>query len=71
MTKLIAELEREFLEIEMTELTSDADDEKCECEDCCGKGWNWEEQQVGERKSDVQTIKTHCDKCEGTGYELG
>ena len=46
-------------------------DEQCECERCCGKGWNWEEHQVAERKSDVQTLKIHCDKCEGTGYELG
>ena len=46
-------------------------DEKCECDVCCGKGWNWEEHQVAERKSDVQTLKIHCDKCEGTGYELG
>lgn len=47
-----------------------ADEEKIECECCCGKGWNWEERQVAERESDVQTLKIHCDKCEGTGHEL-
>ena len=45
-------------------------DEKTECDRCCGKGWNWEDHQVAERKSDVQTLKIHCDKCEGTGHEL-
>ena len=45
-------------------------DEKTECDRCFGKGWNWEDHQVAERKSDVQTLKIHCDKCEGPGYEL-
>lgn len=48
----------------------DDDYDKPECERCCGKGWNWEDHQVAERKSDVQTLKIHCDKCEGTGHEL-
>lgn len=56
--------------VSSTELGGDADDERCECEVCCGKGWNWEEHQVAERKSDLQTLKIHCDKCEGTGHEL-
>ena len=45
------------------------EDEPRYCEACNGMGWTWEEKQVGERKSDIQTIAVHCDKCEGTGYE--
>ena len=38
-----------------------------ECEECAGKGWNWEYQQVAERKSDVQEFKIDCEVCDGTG----
>ena len=38
------------------------------CDHCNGGGWHWQEHQVGERKTDVQQLKTHCDKCEGLGY---
>lgn len=38
------------------------------CDHCNGDGWHWQEHQVGERKTDVQQLKTHCDKCEGLGY---
>jgi DnaJ-class molecular chaperone len=46
------------------------DDERVECDRCLGKGWNWEEHQVAERKSDIQTFKVDCSKCDGTGHEL-
>lgn len=47
-------------------------DDSIECQDCAGKGYNWQEQQVGARKSDVQEFKAECDECGGTGrvYEL-
>lgn len=56
--------------VSRTELGLHEDDEKPECDRCLGKGWNWEDHQVAERKSDVQTFKIHCDQCEGTGHEL-
>jgi DnaJ-class molecular chaperone len=46
------------------------DDEKLECDRCLGKGWNLEDHQVAERKSDIQTFKVECSKCDGTGYEM-
>lgn len=39
-----------------------------DCDDCCGKGWNWEEQQVAERATDTQTFKIECQTCCGRGY---
>lgn len=39
-----------------------------DCDDCCGKGWNWEEHQVAERATDVQEFKVDCETCHGRGY---
>lgn len=39
-----------------------------ECSECCGKGWNWEDHQVAERKSDTQTFKVECPACYGIGF---
>lgn len=39
-----------------------------ECSECCGKGWNWEPRQVGERMSDVQEFKIDCVACVGRGF---
>lgn len=39
-----------------------------ECDDCAGKGWNWEHQQVAERLSDTQEFKIDCPTCSGRGY---
>ena len=38
------------------------------CERCDGEGWHWQEHQVAERATDVQTLKTHCDLCGGLGW---
>lgn len=38
------------------------------CDRCNGKGVHWESCQVAERESDVQTLRVHCDACEGVGY---
>jgi hypothetical protein len=39
-----------------------------DCDECCGKGWNWEEHQVAERKSDIQEFKSDCTACDGRGF---
>jgi DnaJ-class molecular chaperone len=47
------------------------DDDSSECPDCAGKGWNWQEQQVAERKSDVQEFMVECESCGGAGRVYG
>jgi DnaJ-class molecular chaperone len=56
--------------VSSTELGDIEDDGRVECDRCLGKGWNWEDHQVAERKSDIQTFKVECSKCDGTGYEM-
>lgn len=35
------------------------------CDICSGDGWVWQSQQVGERESDTQVMKTDCPHCQG------
>jgi hypothetical protein len=39
-----------------------------ECDECCGKGFNTKDEQVGERKSDTQQFDVECVWCNGHGY---
>lgn len=39
-----------------------------ECDECCGKGFNWVWHQVAERASDVQEFSDQCENCMGRGY---
>lgn len=39
-----------------------------ECDECCGKGFNWVHHQVAERKSDTQEFADECATCDGRGY---
>jgi hypothetical protein len=52
------------------ELTARAIDylDALECECCDGTGWVWKDEQVGERESDVQTLKTGCPACGELGW---
>lgn len=52
----------------IVQMAEHADPDASECESCVGNGWYWKECQVGERSTDVQTLKTDCEACAGIGY---
>lgn len=39
-----------------------------ECDECCGKGFNTKDEQVGDRKSDTQQFDMECEHCNGLGW---
>lgn len=49
-------------------MSNDIELDAWKCNGCNGDGWYWQEHQVAERKTDTQTLKTHCDECGGLGY---
>jgi len=54
---------------EQAEAPSEHDFDAWHCERCDGTGEHWQEEQVGERLSDKQTIKVDCQKCGCLGWE--
>lgn len=52
----------------IVQMAEHADPDASECESCVGQGWYWQEHQVAERATDVQTFKTDCEACSGIGF---
>lgn len=52
----------------IVQMAEHADPDASECESCAGQGWYWQEHQVAERATDIQTFKTDCEACAGIGF---